>query len=144
MLDEAFPGSAAGGITSNFQGLLEQVLGDMLNGRAPSARRQTVLPKLVLTDDDFGREDPRCSAYYVVRLADGWVLNWAGTQFVEPPRVQDNVDAWVSHEAAVSEVVKCIAAGLCAFHEVKVVGVTEAAFKTHGVLASTPTNRLSS
>jgi hypothetical protein len=144
VLDEAFPGSAAGGITSNFQGLLEQVLGDMLNGRAPSARRQTVLPKLVLTDDDFGREDPRCSAYYVVRLADGWVLNWAGTQFVEPPRVQDNVDAWVSHEAAVSEVVKCIAAGLCAFHEVKVVGVTEAAFKTHGVLASTPTNRLSS
>jgi hypothetical protein len=53
VLDGLFPGHDAGGITSNFQGLLKSNILEMLQGRAPR-RASTVLPKLVLTDDDFG------------------------------------------------------------------------------------------
>lgn len=142
VLDEAFPGRDAGGITSNFQGLLEQLLTEMVNGRDPSSRHQTALPKLALADDDFGRDDPAWAAYFVVRTTDGWVLNWSGTQFVAPARNQENVDAWVSRAAAVQEAIKCIAKGMCGPEEIKVVGVSHAAFKAQGALASTPTNRL--
>lgn len=142
VLDEMFPGRDAGGITSNFQGLLEQLLTEMLNGRDPSSRRQTVLPKLALADNDFGREDQGWAAYFVVRTTDGWVLNWSGTQFVAPVRNQENVDAWVSRAAAVQEAIKCIAKGLGSSENIKVVGVSDAAFKAHGALAATPTNRL--
>ena len=56
-LDLLFPGRDAGGITSNFQGLLEEVVLHMLRGQSvlDGRRGHTVsLPQLVIDDSFFG------------------------------------------------------------------------------------------
>lgn len=57
-LDAVFPGYDAGGITSNFQGLLVEVLEDMLKGHSPIVSRRmhtTSLARLVADEDFFGK-----------------------------------------------------------------------------------------
>lgn len=77
VLDELFPGGDSRGICTNFAGLLERSLLQMLSGQVPQpGRTSTWLPELVLTDASFG--DPRGRGeYFVVTRADG-------TSFVPP------------------------------------------------------------
>lgn len=61
VLDRQFPGFENGGITSNFQGMLRDVIGHMLKGKSVlDAERghSSTLPKLVVDNAFFG--DPRC------------------------------------------------------------------------------------
>lgn len=53
-LDATFPGAEKGGITSNFACLLERVMKDMLQGKAPVVHKQVSLPQLVVDDSFFG------------------------------------------------------------------------------------------
>lgn len=50
-LDETFPGAEHGGITSNFKGVLEEVIGVMLAGIDPISHRRghhTYLPVILI------------------------------------------------------------------------------------------------
>lgn len=116
VLDEHFPGGDGGGITSNFQGLLAEVIGHMLAGNSVlDAKRghYTSLPKLVLDDRAFGESVP--GDMFVVAMEDGYnwdvvdnkpvstkrllVLNDSGRRFV-PVSDVDHVDPFTSFEAA--------------------------------------------
>jgi len=145
VLDELFPGSDAGGIGSNFQGRLESVLTEMLNGRDPASgrSRHTQLPKLALTDEDFGRMEEGYEIFYIVRAEDGWVLDWAGKQFVKPMREQEGVDPFVTFADAVKGAIKWMACTGCQLQDIKVVGVTMNAYRAHGALASGDRAKLS-
>lgn len=69
-LDEVFPGHDKQGITSNFQGLLTEVIAHMLTGNSIlDAKRghYTALPRLVLDDRAFGDSSSPGTAFLVVR-----------------------------------------------------------------------------
>ena len=66
VLDETFPGREKDGITSNFQGLLAETLGQMLAGNDHlRLTHRVVLPRLVHTDDSFGDIHQRGDGYVV-------------------------------------------------------------------------------
>lgn len=115
-LDEHFPGGDGGGITSNFQGLLAEVIGHMLTGKSVlDAKRghYVSLPKLVLDNHAFGERIP--GDLFVVTMGDGYdwemidgvpnskerikVLNDATSGFV-PLEDGEHVDPYTSFEAA--------------------------------------------
>ncbi len=54
VLDELFPGSDSGGISSDFHGLLTRQIMEMIQGRTPRPTREIHLQKLVMNGDDFG------------------------------------------------------------------------------------------
>lgn len=108
VLDDTFPGKEKSGISSNFQGLLVEILGRMLAGTDPLAGSKgyaTELPRLILTDSSFGDWRQRGDAYVVVKptpVSDpALVLNDKGTRFV-PLDTPDEVDPFTSFEAAAS------------------------------------------
>lgn len=61
-LDEVFPGSEKGGITSNFQGALVRTLKGMLQGEGSA-----YLPQLAVSERFFGNPAARGEAFLVVR-----------------------------------------------------------------------------
>lgn len=144
VLDELFPGGDANGISSNFQGRLEEVLSTMLNGRDPKqpSVKAPGLRQLALSDQDFGRPASGSFVYYVVRVEDGWVLDWDGKGFVKPRREQEDVDAYERFDAAVQGAIACMRSKEMPVGSVKVVGVSEAAYKAHGALASRQEQKL--
>lgn len=144
VLDELFPGGDAGGVSSDFQGRLEEVLTMMLNGRdpkQPSVKARGLRP-LALSDQDFGRPDSGGFAYYVVRVEDGWVMDWEGKGFVKPRREQEDVDAYERFDAAVQGAIACMRSKGMPVGSVKVVGVSEAAYRAHGALGSRQEQKL--
>lgn len=66
-LGELFPGCDAGGITSNFQGTLVELLGTMLKGRSPIAGRLIQLPALVIDDAFFGNPLIRGESFLIIK-----------------------------------------------------------------------------
>lgn len=121
VLDAIFPGYDAGGITSNFQGLLKDILSDMVKGRAPVVRgHSTELPTLVADGTFFG--DPRQDgeAFLVTKMSEPV---WEKDEVLNRYRPQRHVialdpvtsmfrklsecgDAWTSFDAAVSAAVE--------------------------------------
>lgn len=105
-LDESFPGKDGHrpGITSNFQGLLADVLRQMLTGNDPLAQSRghfVALPRLALADRHFGNIHATGDGYVVaLRDAPLQVLNDSGSRFV-PLSSDDEVDPYTSFEAAV-------------------------------------------
>lgn len=106
-LEELFPGVApeVEGITSNFQGLLEDHLTAMLCGR-PSAQptHRVVLPELVYSDDMLGRE------YSLAEGASGFLVRLLGTnkvldnnRFCQARRASDMYTSWDGAAMAVRE-----------------------------------------
>ena len=144
VLDEMFPGGDARGISSTFQGRLEEVLKTMLNGRDPNSTsmRAPGMNRLALADQDFGSNAESHFAYYVVRVADGWVLDRAGKEFVKPVQEEENVDAYERFDAAVLGAIACMKTMGLSAGEIKVVGVSEAAYKAHGALGSRQEQKL--
>lgn len=120
VLDETFPGHDGNkpGITSNFQGLLVEILVQMLAGNDPVSRGSaTRLPRLVFTDRSFGDCRQRSEDGYVVLKPKAaapryfspmnppdpepeLVLNDMGTRFI-PIDTPDAIDPFTSFEAAV-------------------------------------------
>lgn len=119
ILDETFPGKDSKdspGITSNFQGLLEEVLRQMIAGVDPLAAMkgyQTGLPALAYTDARFGNQRQIGDGYVVLKPSPeqpSWrhpddmipdlALNDLGTRFV-PLGTPDAIDPFTSYEAAV-------------------------------------------
>lgn len=103
-LDETFTGSDAGGITSNFQGLLKEVLLHMLAGRSlldGKRGRAVTLPALVLTDHDFGNPLLRGEAFVIAEHAgpDAKVLDNAERRFVP---LGEWTDPFTSFDAALN------------------------------------------
>lgn len=103
-LDAFFPGRDAGGITSNFQGLLEQVVQQMLIGRSQldGARGYSVhLPQLLIDDAFFGSPLLRGSLFLPVRIYSAVepieALDPDGGGF---KRIDLVADAWTSYELA--------------------------------------------
>ena len=82
-LDELFPGwdnPARPGITSNFQGQLEEVIGRMLTGE--SQVRQGSLPSLVMTDHAFGNPLASGEMFVVIReIGEGFLDSPQGESF---------------------------------------------------------------
>jgi hypothetical protein len=118
VLDEEFPGRDNCGITSNFQGLLVEVLAQMLKGRSVMNRERghyTVLPTLVLDESFFGSPRTSGNLFLVTKEGDErydnrvspprWLgrevlaLNPDGGGFCPLPMIGD---AWTSFEAAAS------------------------------------------
>lgn len=120
-LDGMFPGYDNGGITSNFQGLLEEVLMHMLAGKSvlDAKRGHSVsLPTLVLDDASFGNPLLRGESFVVTRTEEGdwnetthrhdtqtFVLNDSGTRFVAMD-ASEQVDPYTSYPAAVKAVLE--------------------------------------
>lgn len=72
-LDELFPGCDNGGVTTNFQGLLVEVLTHMLAGRSLLDSKRghfTQLPELVIDDAFFGSPMIRGDMFLVTKKAD--------------------------------------------------------------------------
>lgn len=90
-LDALFPGvkPEAGGITSNFAGLLADHIRAMLEGQQQADRRhRTQLPVLGYSRASFGQEIP------LPRGADGWLVQVAGhNQFLEPSNSYRGLEA---------------------------------------------------
>lgn len=104
-LDVLFPGRDARGITSNFQGLLEEVVLQMLLGRSvlDSRRGHTVaLPQLVIDDGFFGRPLDRGELFLACKpSAPGSHKVLALDPDGEDFKALDGIgDAWTSYEAA--------------------------------------------
>lgn len=116
VLDAEFPGRDNCGITSNFQGLLVQVLTHMLKGRSVMDRERghyTVLPTLMLDEKFFGSPTTQGSQFLVTMDGEErfdtsvqpprWLgrevlgLNPDGGGFA---RLSEIGDAWTSFEAA--------------------------------------------
>ncbi len=104
-LDETFTGGKEAGITGDFQILLKDVVLHMLAGRSPLKGRRghaAALPKLVLTDADFGDPFQRGDAFVVAESGaeEAYVLNGCETAFV--PLEAHSVDPYPSFAAAVA------------------------------------------
>lgn len=120
ILDSKFPGCEKNGITSNFQGLLVEVLTHMLKGRSVLDERRghyTRLPTLIIDDSFFGTPCIRGEAFLVTKDgleqwgaigsgSDGGckflgrellALNPDSNRFRPMPQIGD---AWTSFEAA--------------------------------------------
>lgn len=112
-LDEMFPGHDNGGITSNFQGLLHELIETMLTGDDPRDGRATRLPQLALTNASFGNETADGTAFVVTKkirnpeqqfgvdLVVG-ALNDNENGFIRFCGNQERLDPYTSYEAAVS------------------------------------------
>lgn len=115
-LDESFPGKDGPrpGITSNFQGLLAEVLRQMLTGKDPLAPGHYVkLPRLVLADRHFGNVHATGDGYVVAKPdAPLQVLNNSGSRFVLLSSV-DEVDPYTSFEAAVQGAMNYLSRNRC-------------------------------
>lgn len=134
VLDQTFPGHDAGGITSNFQGLLVEVLTHMLTGRSLlDAKRGHYmhLPALVLDDAAFGNPLLRGELFGVTRksepywqgepyldgrdgqrwrqVSDTLVLSDLGSRFV-PLADGENINPFTSFDAAVRGAVEYLRA----------------------------------
>jgi biotin operon repressor len=123
VLDAIFPGYDAGGITSNFQGLLKDILSDMVKGRAPVVRgHSTALPTLVADGTFFGAPNQAGDAFLLTKLNDPvWEKDEAKGRYL-PKRhmialdpvsstfkpLSECGDAWTSFGAAVENAVKHI------------------------------------
>lgn len=102
-LDEVFPGGEGAGITSNFQGLLKEVLLHMLAGRSllDGQRGHAVaLPALVLTEHAFGNPFLRGEAFVIAEngLPNARVLDAEERRFVT---LNEETDPYPSFDAAV-------------------------------------------
>ncbi len=138
-LDEAFPGGDGGGITSNFQGLLVEVLGEMLCGRDPHFVKRghfTALPPLVHTDRSFGDPGQGGEVFFVQRKSDRHVLNWNETAFLQPT-AEDGIDPSTTFEAAVQAAMKYLRANETDVRSagLQVVGLSMDSFRKHGAVA---------
>lgn len=116
VLDQVFPGGDGGGITSNFQGLLVEVLGHMLKGRSVLDGRRghsTDLPQLVADDAFFGSPYIRGEAFLLTKEGhEMWDHRTTPPKYlgretlVLPPgrhsfcSLAQAGDAWTSFEAA--------------------------------------------
>ena len=128
-LDETFPGHDAGGITSDFHGLLVDAIAKMLTGQSlPGLRsHSTVLPKLVLDESAFGNPLARGEMFVVTRqgepywhkeadpahpdgarlkqVTDTLALSDGGKRFV-PLTDGERINPFTSYEAAVQAAVQ--------------------------------------
>lgn len=101
VLDARFPGYDAGGVTSNFRGLLEDVLKCMLQGIAPRlpGRSGTQLPQLVLGDSFFGAATQ--GPAFVVQLEE----THGQPRYLTPDGYTNSLeavgDAWTTRQAAI-------------------------------------------
>lgn len=103
VLDSHFPGFEQCGITSNFQGLLMDVIGHMLKGRSVLDGKRghaTQLPQLVIDNSFFGDPIVRGEMFLVTKVGDdGRVVALSPDSLVF--RSLDRIgDAWTSFDAA--------------------------------------------
>lgn len=144
-LDAVFPGRDAGGITSNFQGLLEQVVQQMLIGRSQldAARGYSVhLPQLLIDDAFFGSPLLRGSFFLPVRIETAVepieALDPDGGGF---KRIDLVADAWTSYERAARAALEYLRAMGSSIEEAKamklsIVAVWPAPGKERGYVVS--------
>lgn len=130
VLDQAFPDKEAGGITSNFQGLLEEVIIHMLKGRSvldASRGHATSLNRLVIDDSVFGEPMVRGSAFLVTLgvdevlvldpgQGDALQIEDAADPWSAFRPIEQATDAWISFEVAAEAALKfCRMAGMSTF-----------------------------
>ncbi|MBK6616380.1 hypothetical protein [Ottowia sp.] len=139
VLDEAFPGWDAGGITSNFQGMLGEALTHMLKGRSLLDRERghtTLLPALLLDDSLFGTPWTPGEAFLVTKAGEEkWQYGGGEPKFLgaellvlQPDSMQWRPieragDAWTSFEAAAAAGARYLKALGCSIEEAQQMGL---------------------
>jgi hypothetical protein len=101
VLDKMFPGGESGGITSNFQGLLSEVILQMAKGRSVLDGLKgyaTHLSPLVVDDSMFGQPMVRGDQFLVLTGGDHVLALQPGNREFRP--LAEITDAWTSFDVA--------------------------------------------
>lgn len=118
VLDAQFPGWDSGGITSNFQGLLAEVITQMLKGKSvldETRGHPTKLPRLILDHDFFGNTNVRGEFFLVRKVSTSPHADLEPVLVLDPDTsafgpIESVNDAYTSFQAASEAAMKYLVA----------------------------------